>query len=153
MQLDIGLGEPKTSDADILFLLSDGYNAVGFVVPDGRESTAICYGIDGPESGPYGITAGRSDLNQINHNRRRRTSRPRRENVNYVSLLFKTSKDWGTCVTPHDDGFVNPAGFSRSISPYYGIYLDVYLDDEEEIHNLLHIHSHVVVKNNIIKKY
>lgn len=136
VKIDVALSEPGTSDdADVAFLLSDNIHFVGIVVPDRNDGSTLCYGLEGKDMFPGGVQGRRrSSLTEIN--KRFEIPTGSRQSVRRIQLLFRPSQLWGTCVVPDARGFINSLGYENTLDASRALFLDVYLDDDEEVHNM-----------------
>lgn len=149
LEIDIALSDPGTEDADITFILSDNVHFVGVVVPDMMDQRAtLCYGLEGQDIFPRGIqNRRRASLTEIN----KRFEMPidSRQAVKRVQLLFKPYQHWGACVVTGAHEFINTLEYENIVDTSRALFLDVYLDDEEEVHSLLYINAKLVLKDDL----
>ena len=145
LEIDVALSDPGTEDADIAFLLSDNIHFVGVVVPDRNERATLCYGLEGRDMFPRGVNRRRSSLTEINKWFEMPTDS--RESVRRVQLLFKPYQSWGACLVNGVREFINSLKYENMMDTSRPLFLDVYLDNDEEVHNLLYIHAKLVLKD------
>lgn len=148
LEIDIALSDPCTEDADITFILSDNVHFVGVVVPDKNARSTLCYGVEGQDMFPRGVEGRRrTSLTEIN----KRFEMPigSRQAVRSVQLLFKPYQHWGACVVSGAHGFINTLEYENTVDTSRALFLDVYLDDDEEVHNLLYINAKLVLKDDL----
>ena len=152
IEVKVGLTEPGTSDADILFLLSDNEHAIGMVIEDPEANNRNpCYGMEGDDNFPGGITRQISRLRNIGRESdSRRKTLPVLDNlpVGEATLLLKPRQKWGACVLSDCGGEINPFGYNREIDARKGLFLDVYLDNERETHHIRYIGIKIFLNNN-----
>ena len=154
IEVGVGLGRPDTHDADIFFLLSDNHHVIGMAIDDADNSDRQpCYGVDGDDELPGGITDRRGVLT----NRGRtvyplvRSNLPSLSNlpVSDVTLLLKPKQYWGACLLSDFGGYINPVFYNEELDvSERGLFLDVYLDDDREIHNIHYIRIKIFLSRN-----
>ena len=147
LEIKAALSEPGTmEDADILFFLSDNIHFVGIVVPDRNDASTLCYGLEGEDMFPGGVQGRRrSSLPEVN----RRLDIPEgpRQAVGRIQMLFRPSRQWGACVVPDAHGFINTLGYENTLDTSRALFLDVYLDDDEEVHNIKYVNVKLTLRD------
>lgn len=150
LEIDVALSEPGTEeDADITFILSDNVHFVGIVVPDKNDRSTLCYGLEGKDMFPSGVQGRRrSSLTDINKKFEIPTGP--RESVGRVQLLFKPYHHWGACVISGAQGFINTLEYENTVDASRALFLDVYLDDDEEVHNINYINVKLTLRDKVL---
>ena len=135
IEIEAGLSLQGGSEKEIVFFLSDNRKVIGIIVRDEEsvitENVHICYGVEGDDVWPAGVEGGFPSLSS--HNRRlsegaqyRATSLPSK-----VTMLFKPNEGLGFCSVVDAVPRTNHAAYNREIDSFNGLFLDIYIDNNE----------------------
>ena len=117
----------RNLDSDPKFFLSDGQSGIGFKM---REEGVRdrCRGIQATMGNTFTSS---STFAGVTH-----TSTVLPEEF---VISIKPRRRWGSCYTAIDSGLISPIGYTRSISPCQGLWLEVYRENVNEQYTINYI--------------
>jgi len=126
--ITIGLeSAARNVDSDPKFFLSDGQGGIGFEMRE-EGIRDCCRGIQATMGDTFSSSR---TIPGVTH-----TSTVLPEEF---VISIKPHRRWGSCYTAIDSGLISPIGYTRSISPCQGLWLEVYRENVNEQYTINYI--------------
>ena len=129
----------NSRDHDPSFGISDGKSFIGFRTHDRTNYAKLspCQHTEGEIIDYVGL------LQNLRH-----VKGPLVSSQTYpseIKLQFRPSEQWGSCHTEQNEGYTNIANYQHKLDLSYGLYLQMYHEDDVEIYRIKYIVVEVYV--------
>ena len=152
VQLQVKLGEGDSrDDSELLFFLSDNNNAIGIILRDmgsvNDDKNNFCYGVEGDDEFPNGIQGKFGILQHHNMKIQSAEEYTASSQPTAVAIFFKPNQNFGSCSVIDGIPHINTVSYVRQLNTPDGVFIDVYIDNDIEKHEILFIKIKVVVES------
>ena len=120
-----------STDHDPVFGISDGESFIGFIAhdKDNYPTLSPCHKIEGKVAATILQNTQQGSGPKV----------ASRTYSSEIKMQIKPTEKWGSCHTEHDEGFVNPQDYQRSLDLTKTLYLEAYRNHANEKYRIKYI--------------